>query len=66
MISGGGGLDLDDLVGEGNLGLIRAAEEFDPNFGVRFGTYATYWIKEKIRSALIDTATTIRLPALHL
>jgi RNA polymerase primary sigma factor len=56
------GLDLDDLVGEGNLGLIRAAEEFDPRFGTRFGTYAVCWIKQAIRHALMHTASTIRLP----
>ena len=59
----GRGLMLDDLIGEGNLGLIRAAEEFDPRFGTRFCTYAAYWIKESIRRALIDTTDTIRLPA---
>src|SRR5690242_20359080 len=42
----GRGLVLDDLIAEGNLGLIRATKEFDPAFGVRFGTYARYWIKE--------------------
>jgi RNA polymerase primary sigma factor len=57
------GLTLDDLVGEGNLGLIRAAEEFDPAFGVRFSTYASYWIKQAIRHALLNTTATIRLPA---
>jgi RNA polymerase primary sigma factor len=57
------GLPMDDLVGEGNLGLIRAAQTFDPRFGTRFSTYATYWIKESIRRALIDTAPTIRVPA---
>lgn len=57
------GLSLDDLIGEGNLGLIRAAEEFDPRFGTRFSTYASYWIKQAIRHALINTTTTIRLPA---
>ncbi len=56
------GLSLDDLVGEGNLGLIRAVEDFDPSFGVRFGTYASHWIKQAIRDALIKTASTIRLP----
>ena len=59
----GRGLALDDLVGEGNLGLIRAAEDFDPRFGVRFSTYAAYWIKQSIRHALINTTAPIRLPA---
>jgi RNA polymerase primary sigma factor len=59
----GRGIALDDLIGEGNLGLIRAAEEFDPRFGTRFSTYASYWIKQAIRHALINTTTTIRLPA---
>jgi RNA polymerase primary sigma factor len=59
----GRGMDYDDLVGEGNLGLIRAAEEFDPRFGTRFSTYAAYWIKEAIRRALMNTGSTIRLPA---
>jgi RNA polymerase primary sigma factor len=59
----GRGLALDDLVGEGNLGLIRATKEFQPSFGTRFSTYAAYWIKQSIRDALINTTTTIRLPA---
>ena len=59
----GRGMLIDDLIGEGNLGLIRAAEEFDPRFGTRFSTYASYWIKQAIRHALINTTTTIRLPA---
>jgi RNA polymerase primary sigma factor len=59
----GRGMVLDDLIGEGNLGLIRAAEEFDPGFGTRFSTYASYWIKQAIRHALINTSATIRLPA---
>ncbi len=58
----GRGLEFDDLVGEGNLGLIRAAEKFDPRFGRRFSIYASYWIKEAIRNALLKTASTIRLP----
>ncbi len=57
------GMSLDDLIGEGNLGLIRAAEEYDPSFGTRFSTYAAYWIKQAIRSALTNTSSTIRLPA---
>jgi RNA polymerase primary sigma factor len=59
----GRGLELDDLIGEGNLGLIRAAEDFDPSFGTRFSTYSAYWIKESIRRALMNTTCTIRLPA---
>ncbi len=57
------GLPLDDLVGEGNLGLIRAVKEFDPRFGTRFSSYAAYWIREAIQRALVNTASTIRLPA---
>ncbi len=59
----GRGMILEDLIGEGNLGLIRAAEEFQPRFGTRFSTYAAYWIKQSIRHALINTTSTIRLPA---
>jgi RNA polymerase primary sigma factor len=59
----GRGIPLDDLVGEGNLGLIRATQEFDPAYGTRFSTYASYWIKQSIRHALINTTATIRLPA---
>jgi len=59
----GKGLSMEDLIGEGNLGLIRAAEEFDPAFGVRFSTYASYWIKMAIRDGLTNTSSTIRLPA---
>ena len=59
----GRGLALEDLVGEGNLGLIRAAKEFDPSYGTRFSTYASHWIKQAIRHALITTTATIRLPA---
>ena len=59
----GRGLAFADLIGEGNLGLIRAAERYDPKFGTRFSTYASYWIKEAIRRALIETTTTIRLPS---
>ena len=59
----GRGLALDDLVGEGNLGLFRAAESFDPDFGTRFSTYAVYWVEEAIRDALLNRTATIRLPA---
>src|SRR5258707_15286602 len=58
----GRGMTLDDLIGEGNLGLIRATEEYDPRFGTRFSTYASYWIKQAIRHSLINTASTIRFP----
>jgi RNA polymerase primary sigma factor len=59
----GRGMALDDLIGEGNLGLIRATKEFEPRYGTRFSTYASYWIKQSIRHALINTSATIRLPA---
>src|SRR5262249_61737320 len=48
---------------EGNLGLLRAAEGFDPAMGTRFSTYAAYWIKQSIKRAVINTARPIRLPA---
>jgi RNA polymerase primary sigma factor len=59
----GRGLPLDDLIAEGNVGLIRASNEFQARFGTRFCTYASYWIKQSIRHALINTTNTIRLPA---
>ena len=59
----GRGLPLEDLVSEGNLGLIRAVKDFDPRFGTRFSTYASYWIKQSIRHALLNTEAAIRLPA---
>ncbi len=59
----GRGVLLEDLIGEGNLGLIRATAEFKSRFGTRFSTYASYWIKQSIRHALINTTSTIRLPA---
>jgi RNA polymerase primary sigma factor len=59
----GRGLPLEDLVGEGNIGLIRATEEYDPTFGTRFSTYAGYWIRQAIGQALMNTAATIRLPS---
>jgi RNA polymerase primary sigma factor len=60
---GGRGVALEDLVAEGNLGLIRAVEEFDPSRGTRFGIYATYWIKQSILRSLANTGRAIRLPA---
>lgn len=59
----GKGLALQDLIEEGNLGLLRAVEGFDPEMGTRFSTYASYWIKQSIKRALINSAKTIRIPA---
>ncbi len=59
----GKGLALQDLIEEGNLGLLRAVEGFDPVMGTRFSTYASYWIKQSIKRALVNTAKTIRIPA---
>lgn len=59
----GKGLSLPDLIEEGNLGLLRAVEGFDPGMGTRFSTYASYWIKQSIKRALINSAKTIRIPA---
>jgi RNA polymerase primary sigma factor len=59
----GRGLGLEDLIGEGNIGLIRAAEQFEPRFGTRFSTYASFWIKQSIRQALSNSMAMIRLPA---
>ncbi len=59
----GKGLGLPDLIEEGNLGLLRAVEGFDAGMGTRFSTYASYWIKQSIKRALINSAKTIRIPA---
>jgi RNA polymerase primary sigma factor len=59
----GKGLPLPDLIEEGNLGLLRAVEGFDPEMGTRFSTYASYWIKQSIKRSLVNSAKTIRIPA---
>ncbi|NUN53309.1 MAG: RNA polymerase sigma factor RpoD/SigA [Planctomycetaceae bacterium] len=57
------GLQLLDLIEEGNLGLLKAVQEFDPGRETRFSTYATWWIKQAIRRALVNTAKTVRIPS---
>ncbi|MHC4180156.1 MAG: sigma-70 family RNA polymerase sigma factor [Planctomycetota bacterium] len=58
----GAGMTLSDLVAEGNLGLMRAVEEFDPDAGTRFSTYAAWWIKQAIKRALTLSSRTISVP----
>ena len=56
------GIPLDDLIEEGNLGLIHALEKFDPERGFRFSTYATWWIRQNVERAIMNHSRTIRLP----
>lgn len=56
------GIPLDDLIEEGNLGLIHALEKFDPERGFRFSTYATWWIRQNIERSIMNHSRTIRLP----
>jgi RNA polymerase primary sigma factor len=59
----GKGLALQDLIAEGNLGLLRAVEGYDPGMNTRFSTYASFWIKQSMKRAVVNTAKTVRLPA---
>lgn len=59
---GGNGVDMLDLINEGNLGLMRAAQRFDPTRGAKFSTYASFWVKQAIKRALTNGAKVVRIP----
>ena len=59
----GRGVSFEDLIQEGNSGLIKAVERFDPDMGNRFSTYATWWIRQAVTRAVADHARTVRLPS---
>src|SRR5215204_3820380 len=59
----GRGVAFEDLIQEGNAGLIKAVERFDPELGNRFSTYATWWIRQAVTRAVADHARTVRLPS---
>lgn len=59
---GGRGMSLGDLIEEGNLGLIKAVDYFDPDYGTRFSTYAAWWIKQSIKRALLENVQPIHIP----